>query len=150
MDPYFRLSHIESHPVDLTDQIFVADTHIKASHIFSPVSVPDDAVYDEGIQSATHGVGQPCVPEVMDTGAGLKAQRVQRLPPGELERIFVRCSSLGCQEQAAGERSNPACLEEVRNQELVDRDPFGSPLFGLTRVQSNDAGLQVDVFPCNG
>ena len=69
LDPYFRLSDIESHPVNLPDQVFVAHAHIQTSHIFSPVPVPNNAVYNKGIEPAAHCVRQPCVPEVVDAGA---------------------------------------------------------------------------------
>jgi hypothetical protein len=86
-----------------TDQVHVANRNIQTPHILSPVSVTNDAVYNEGIEPAAHCVCQPCVPEIMESRSGLKSNQVQRLPPRELERAFVGCSSLGRQKYPAGE-----------------------------------------------
>jgi hypothetical protein len=96
LDPYLRLSHIESHPLDFSDKVFVADGNIETSHILSPVSVTNNAVYNEGIEPAPHCVRQPCVPEVMDAGhkAGLTIWIIHTkpgdlLPPQKENVLYV-------------------------------------------------------------
>jgi hypothetical protein len=58
---------IEGQPVDFPYQIRVTDRKIQAFHILFPVPMAHNSVGDERMQAASHGVGFPAMPEIMNS-----------------------------------------------------------------------------------
>jgi hypothetical protein len=58
---------IESKPVNSPHEIQVTDGEIQAFHVFLPVSVAYNRIGYEGMQAASHGVGLPTMPEIVNS-----------------------------------------------------------------------------------
>jgi hypothetical protein len=66
LSPYPYLPLVAFHLVDLSDQILVANHNLQTSRIFSQVSMPYNAIDNDGTRPDAHSVRQPRKPEVMD------------------------------------------------------------------------------------
>jgi hypothetical protein len=77
---------IKREPINLSYQISVTDRKVHALHVLFSVSVAYNGVGYQRMQAASHGIGFPAMPEVMNPGIGSNSRLSRALSVQDLSR----------------------------------------------------------------
>ena len=100
--PYLSFPIIKSHAVDSPQQILVTERDVPTWDILLPECMPHDRLCNPRVHSASHGIGLPAVPEIMNSGHRVQLKAFQSLSLGLLQRIIMRRARFRLKEDSAG------------------------------------------------